>query len=58
MTDAEADAQQHWAGMDGAIAFHLIDRHADSWDDCGRLMHAWLRANAKSVPHLSRRPWG
>jgi len=43
MTDA--DAMQDWKGMDGAIAFHLIDRHANDWDDVGQMMNAWLRAN-------------
>ena len=37
---------QNWQGMDGAIAFHLIERHADSWSDAGRMMSEWLEANA------------
>lgn len=37
---------QNWQGMDGAIAFHLIERHADSWADAGRMMREWLEANA------------
>lgn len=40
--DAE---RQQWKGVDGAIAFHLIDRHADSWDEAARMMHAWRDAN-------------
>ena len=35
---------QDWAGMDGAIAYHLIDRHAENWSHIGRLMHAWRDA--------------
>ena len=41
----DIDAQD-WAGMDAAIAFHLIKRHGEDWDHCGRLMNAWLQANA------------
>lgn len=36
---------QAWAGMDGAVAFHLIDRHAEGWDDIRAAMEAWLHAN-------------
>lgn len=36
---------QDWAGMDGAIAFHLIERHADGWNDVGKMMGEWLEAN-------------
>lgn len=36
---------QDWKGVDGAIAFHLIDRHADGWADIGRMMGEWLDAN-------------
>ena len=46
MTAEEADKKQDWAGMDGAIAWHLIDRHADNWNEAGAMMNAWLRANS------------
>lgn len=52
MTNAEADAAQNWKGMDGAIAYHLIDRHADGWGDVGTMMNAWLRANGGTVESL------
>ena len=45
MTQEEADKAQNWLGMDGATAWHLIDRHADDWSDVGELMNAWLRAH-------------
>ena len=48
MTKEEAQAIQDWKGMDGAIAFHLIERHADGWHQTGEMMQAWLDAN-KSV---------
>lgn len=39
------DDSQDWRGMDGAIAWHLIDRHADGWSDVGKMMGEWLEAN-------------
>jgi len=36
---------QQWKGMDGAIAFHLIERHADGWSDARKMMEEWLSAN-------------
>lgn len=47
-TPDDIDAQD-WAGMDGAIAFHLIDRHAENWSHAARLMHAWRDANPPAV---------
>lgn len=44
-TDEEVAASQDWKGMDGAIAYHLIDRHAEHWHDVGTMMNAWLDAN-------------
>ena len=37
--------EDYWLGMDGATAWHLIDRHADNWNEVGELMNSWLRAN-------------
>lgn len=39
------DNSQSWAGMDGATAWHLIDRHADGWNDVAKMMREWLEAN-------------
>jgi hypothetical protein len=36
--------EQEWAKVDGAIAFHLIERHADNWHDAGNMMESWARA--------------
>jgi hypothetical protein len=47
MTKDEARARQKWAGMDGTIAFHLIDRSADGWEETGLMMDAWLEENQK-----------
>ena len=48
MTAEEADKAQDWRGMDGAIAWHLIERHADDWNETGEMMNAWLRANVRA----------
>ena len=45
VTAEEARTFQHWAGMDGATAFHLIERHSDGWGDVAQMMSAWLEAN-------------
>ena len=34
-----------WSGVDGATAWHLIDRHANNWTDVGEMMNAWLASN-------------
>lgn len=43
------DNSQNWAGMDGAIAWHLIERHAEGWGDIGKMMDEWLKANAPRI---------
>jgi hypothetical protein len=45
MTEEDAAGFQNWKGMDGACAFHLIERHANGWGDTARMMEAWLAAN-------------
>ena len=45
ITRDEAQTFQHWRGMDGACAFHLIERHANGWGDVALMMQAWLEAN-------------
>jgi hypothetical protein len=40
--------------MDGAIAFHLIERHADNWSDAGKMMHEWARANSSPAVAVHR----
>lgn len=46
ITREEAREAQTWKGMDGAVAYHLIDRHAENWSDIGMMMGAWREANA------------
>ena len=40
---------QEWKGMDGACAWHLIDRYAEDWSHVERLMNAWLEANREDL---------
>lgn len=47
------DASQDWANCDPAIAFHLIERHADSWADAGKMMQEF--ADAKSTAAQAQR---
>ncbi|MBK5203834.1 MAG: hypothetical protein JJD98_00045 [Polaromonas sp.] len=51
------DNMQDWSGMDGATAFHLIERHADNWADTAKMMGEWLAANqtAHQAPELPSR---
>lgn len=48
--ERKPDDSQEWAKVDGAIAFHLIERHADDWNDAGRMMEAWRDANPRRAP--------
>ncbi len=43
---------QNWANLDGATAWHLIDRHADNVIEAGQMMEAWRDAavHAALVP--------
>jgi hypothetical protein len=38
------DDMQEWARLDGAVAWHLIERHADSWADVGKMMDEFIAA--------------
>lgn len=40
------NSDQEWARLDGAVAYHLIDRYADDWADIGNMMEAWAKARA------------
>jgi len=39
------DTKQDWKGLDGAIAWHLIERQAENWNQVGEMMNEWLKAN-------------
>jgi hypothetical protein len=50
--------EQEWAKIDPAIAFHLIERHADNWNDAGDMMVAWANARqAAQVQALTVPQW-
>jgi hypothetical protein len=45
------DASQDWAKLDGAVAWHLIERHAENWADVGKMMDEYVAAKlAKPEP--------
>jgi hypothetical protein len=50
--DFVPDTSQEWGKLDGAVAWHLIERHADSWNEVGNMMDSWLaaRAAAQAAP--------
>jgi len=39
------DTKQDFKGLDGAIAWHLIERQAKNWNQVGEMMNEWLKAN-------------
>jgi hypothetical protein len=56
VTPEEADKAQDWRSMDGATAWHLIDRHAENWNEVGELMAAWLRAHVLAEREVCAKP--
>jgi len=45
MDELSEDIPQNWKGVDGAVAWHLIDRHCDGWQSVGLRMNEWASAN-------------
>lgn len=43
------DNMQDWANLDGDIAWHLIDRHADNWADIKKMMDEFVAAKIASA---------
>lgn len=41
------DNSQDWTRCDPAVAFHLIDRHAENWADAGKMMTEFADAKAE-----------
>lgn len=39
------DTKQDFKGLDGAIAWHLIERQAENCNQVGEMMNEWLKAN-------------
>jgi len=42
------DTKQDWKGLDGAIAWHFIERQAENWNQVGEMMNEWLKANTQT----------
>lgn len=57
ITREEAREGQKWKGMGGAIAYQLIERHAENWSDVGLMMDAWLEANTPAPPAAVPDAW-
>lgn len=38
------DASQNWEKLDGAVAWHLIERHAENWADVAKMMDEYVAA--------------
>jgi hypothetical protein len=49
MPATRPENSQDWSGMCGAVAWHLIDRHADGWEDVDLMMGEWLAANQSTT---------
>lgn len=42
---------QNWKGLTGSVAYHLIDRHCETWAEIDDAMNKWREANtAPDVP--------
>ena len=46
----DISVDQDWSTVDGAAAWHLIDRHGEGWGNIGAMMDAWRDAH----PELAR----
>ncbi|MDR0201298.1 MAG: hypothetical protein LBJ40_03955, partial [Delftia acidovorans] len=49
-------ASQEWGKVDPAIAWHLIERHADSWADIGKMMTEYVQAQIARAELEARKP--
>ena len=47
------DTKQDFKGLDGAIAWHLIERQAENWNQVGEMMNEWLKANTPTKEWVS-----
>lgn len=43
------DNGRDWASLDGAVAWHLIDRHAENWAEVGRMMDEFVAAKINAA---------
>jgi len=49
MTQDEANKFQNWEMLDGITAWHLIERHAEDWEEVGLMMEAWLNGRTQKM---------
>ena len=43
------DASQNWDKIDSAVAWHLIERHAENWADVGKMMDEYVQAKMHAM---------
>lgn len=43
--ERKEELNQDWQGVNGAVAFSLIERHADNWKEIDYMMQQWLLKN-------------
>lgn len=48
--NAKPNDSQDWSKISGAVAFHLIERHADDWREAGDMMEAFAASRAAARP--------
>jgi len=51
------DNSQDWAKLDGATAWHLIERHADNWSDVGKMMDEYVAAKLAESESYDETSW-
>lgn len=53
-TPVDRPSDQEMGDFDGAVAFHIIDRHAENWADTGRMMDVWFAAKLDAMASLKK----
>lgn len=46
--------EQNWKGIDGATAWHLIDRHGEGSEGIAKMMNEWRTANSPDLTAIVR----
>ena len=44
MSDIPDYYDQNWGELEGVLAWHLIERHADNWKEIGEMMQLYINA--------------
>ncbi|MDY0071847.1 MAG: hypothetical protein RBR77_04275 [Thauera sp.] len=57
-SNTKPSTNQDWLSLDPAVAFHLIERHAENWNDAGAMMQAYLDAHIEAYRKRRGEPVG